>query len=316
MNKRKFRILDEKEIKTRITMSDAIGCMRDAFVQISKRDANVPVRTSIDTSDREGRVLFMPAYSPSFDLFSLKMVSVFPNNKLKDHPVIHAKILAMDAASGVPIGLLDAEYVTALRTGAASGLATDLLAPHDSAILAIFGTGAQAKTQVEGILAVRKITKILVYGSTKEKAVSFCNSLTAQHHIEAIPGEKEMLKEADILCTATTSSKPVFEDAWLKPGVHINGIGSYRPDSREIPAATIQKAIVVVDHFESALAEAGDLILPMKGGIVSPNHVHAELGELLTGLKSGRTSPLQTTIFKSVGNAVQDLAIASFLLKE
>lgn len=310
-----FKILEESDIRKKLSMRKAIDLMRDAFIQISKRNATVPVRLAIDETNKKGRVLFMPAYSPDYHLFGLKMVSVFPDNPQLNLPAIQGKILVMDDKQGAPLGMLDAEYVTALRTGAASGLASDVLANPDSRVLAVFGTGTQAITQVEAILCIRPIEEILVYGSSREKSELFCKALNQVHNILCKPGTQDSLKEADIICTATTSAQPLFELEFLKNSVHINGIGSYKPEIREIPSAVIKAARLIVDHRESAQSEAGDIIMPIKENQIQADHIVAELGEILLGSVVGRTEVNQITVFKSVGNAIQDLAVANYLIR-
>ncbi|MER3373320.1 MAG: hypothetical protein RIM83_01630 [Allomuricauda sp.] len=310
-----FKILRESDIEARIDMATAIDLMRDAFVQISARSANVPVRTAMDDVKQKGRVLFMPAYSHDYHLFGLKMVSVFPDNVKKGDPSIQGKMLVMDDETGTPLGLLDAENLTAIRTGAASGLATDLLALPDSKVLAIFGTGAQSTTQVAAVLLVRPIEEVLVFGTSTEKAQAFCDEMSTVHKAQFNIASASDLKRADVICTATTSTTPVFELEQLKPGVHINGIGSYKPSIREIPPQVIAKSLLVVDQREAALSEAGDIVLAMQEGLITADHIYAELGELVSGAKKGRTTDTQITVFKSVGNAVQDLALAAYLLK-
>ncbi len=302
-------------MRQKIDMATAIRLMRDAFIQISKSSASVPVRTALDSHDKGGRVLFMPAYSPAYNLFGLKMVSVFPENPKMNIPSIQGKMLVMDDKSGTPKGLIDAEYLTALRTGAAAGVATDLLATTDAAVLAIFGTGAQARMQVAAILQVRPIAEVIVFGTSKTKSEAFCSYIKDNHEVLSNHGSVKVdLKRADIICAATTSADPLFSLEDVKPGVHINGIGSYKPTIREISEAVIKHALLIVDQREAALAEAGDIIMAINDRAIAPAHIHAELGELLNGTKKGRTAPDQITVFKSVGNAVQDLAMASFLL--
>jgi ornithine cyclodeaminase/alanine dehydrogenase-like protein (mu-crystallin family) len=310
-----FRIISDKEVRDQITMATAISIMRDAFVQISKRTAQVPIRNALDASNNNGRVLFMPAYSPGFHLFGLKMVSVFPENAQNNIPSIQGKMLVMDDQTGTPLGLIDAEYLTSLRTGAASGLATDLLALPEARVLAIFGTGAQSKTQVNAVLEVRKIKKVIVFGSSKDKSKQFCQYIEREHQVSSLVGDLKSLKEADVICTATTSTHPLFSSHQIKSGVHINGVGSYKPTIREIPSEVVQKSLLVVDHRESALSEAGDIIIPIQEGVIDAQSIHAELGEILIGAKKGRLNSEQITMFKSVGNAVQDLAMAAHLLQ-
>lgn len=310
-----FRVVLEEDIRRELDMGKAIELMREAFLQISGGVATVPVRTVLDEKGGRGRALFMPAYSSGYGLFGLKMVSVFPQNPKIGLPSIQGKMLVMEANHGTPVGLLDAEYLTALRTGAASGYATGLLANPGSSVLAIFGTGTQALTQVEAVTSVRHIKKLLVYGTSQAKAEAFCEKMNDQYKLPCVaPNGLAALMEADIICTATTSTHPVFELGHIKPGVHINGIGSFKPEIREIPAAVIRQSLLIVDQRAAALSEAGDLIIPIKEGVIGSDHIHAELGEVASGIKTGRTDANQITVFKSVGNAVQDLAMAAFLL--
>lgn len=297
-------------------MIKAIELMRGAFLQLSSAETVVPVRTVINSHDTMGRVLFMPSYSAGFGVFGIKMVSVFANNKATNLPVIQGKMLLMDGKTGTPLALMDAEYLTALRTGAASGLATDLLARKDAQVLALFGTGTQAATQLEGILAVRPIQEVFIFGKVEKTTFSFCHAMQEKFPVIFRPATQlDALKRADIICTATTSSTPLFEYDQLKPGVHINGIGSFTPAMQEISAGVIAKSLLVVDQREAALSEAGDIVIPIQQGLITKDHIHAELGEIISGDKRGRSDTDQCTLFKSVGNAIQDLAIAHYMMQ-
>lgn len=300
----------KEDIRKRVSMSRAIDMMRAAFLQLSSGGAVVPVRTVIESRDHNGRVLFMPSYSAEFGLFGLKMVTVFHNNEAINLPAIQGKMLLMDGVNGTPLAVLDAEYLTALRTGAASGLATDLLASQHAEVLALFGTGVQAETQLDGVLAVRPIKEVIVFGKTEKRTIAFCDSVKQRSSCRIHVGTLEDLKRADIICTATTTTAPLFQLEQLKPGVHINGIGSYKPTMQEIGSNVIAQSILIVDQREAALSEAGDIMIPIQQGLITEDHIHAELGEVISGFKKGRTNELQVTVFKSVGNAIQDLAIA------
>ncbi|MEK6782541.1 MAG: ornithine cyclodeaminase [Bacteroidota bacterium] len=309
------KLFTEEDIRKKVSMKQAITVMREAFVQISNGTAYIPVRTSIASSDNSGQTLFMPSYSPSYHLFGLKMVSVFNNNAAKGLPVIQGNMLIMDGENGSPIALIEAEYLTSLRTGAASGLATDLLARKDAKMLAIFGTGTQAETQLDGILNVREIKKVIVFGQTQEKTLCFINRMSEKFQVDILQaGTPEELMQADIICTATTSTFPVFQSKNIKAGTHINGIGSYRSTMQELPSEVIANSLLIVDQYKAALSEAGDVVIPIQQGLIDKNHIYAELGEIIAGHKTGRTSSTQITVFKSVGNAIQDLAIAHMLL--
>jgi ornithine cyclodeaminase len=221
--------------------------------------------------------------------------------------------------TGRPTALLDGAMLTALRTAAASGAATDLLAKRDSRTLALFGTGVQARTHVFAICAVRPIERIFVVGRTPANVTSlidwFAERNTIQAEFIAATSAQQALRDADIVCCTTTSSTPIFDDADLKPGVHINAVGSYTPQAREVPPETVCRSLVVVDSRHAAWDEAGDLIQPLNAGLIGREHLHAELGELVLGRKPGRTDERQLTFFKSVGLAVQDAVAARAALE-
>ena len=296
-------------------MKQAIALMRPAFIALSEGRAAAPVRMRMPAAEHEGWALFMPAYLPALAQLGLKVVTVNPNNTARGLPVIHAVVMVNDAATGQPLAVMDGEYLTALRTGAGAGLATDLLARPDAAVAALFGAGVQARTQLEAVCAVRPIRRAYVFNRSRENAETYAQAMSARLSLDVqVADDPAMLKEADVVCTATSSLDPVFAHADLKPGVHINGVGSYRPDMAEIPAETVIAAKVVVDHRPACLAEAGDLLKPLAQGLITEAHIHAELGQVAAGSKAGRTSDEEITFFKSVGNAVQDLAIASHVV--
>ncbi|MEJ0055779.1 MAG: hypothetical protein WDN75_09085 [Bacteroidota bacterium] len=240
---------------------------------------------------------------------------MFDKNAARKLPVIQGEMIVMDGTTGSPLAMIEAEYLTALRTGAASGLATDLLARKNIEVLAIFGTGIQAETQLEGVLSVRDIKEVIIFGRDLKKTRSFCRRMKERFKVNIVPSESfDELREADVICTATTCTEPLFQLHQLKNGVHINGIGSYKPTMQEIPGDVIKKALLVVDHRGAALTEPGDIVIPIKRKLITKEHIHAELGEIVAGSKKGRTSQDQITVFKSVGNAIQDLAIAHYML--
>lgn len=256
----------------------------------------------------------MPSYAPAWQLFGLKMVSVFPGNM--EAPVIQGQMLVMSARDGTPLASLDAASVTALRTGAASGLATDLLAQPDASQLAVFGTGAQAWTQVAGVLAVRKFNSVMVKGASREQEKAFCNKVSAEHGIACEPlNQIQDLAQADVICTATTSHQPLFPLTMLKPGAHINAVGAFKSTMRELGSDIIKACLFIVDQRAAVLHEAGEITVPIQEGLLTADHIHAELGEIISRKKEGRTNRQEITVFKSVGNAIQDLAVARHLLQ-
>ncbi|TKJ28958.1 MAG: hypothetical protein CEE40_10170 [Chloroflexi bacterium B3_Chlor] len=316
----KIRVLSRADLQKALPMSEAIEAVKEAYLQLSTGQATVPLRTPLDIAPYEGLALFMPAYLTSSDELGLKVVSVFPRNPSRGLPIIHALVALFDAATGQPQAVVDGTYLTALRTGAASGAATDLLAHQDAQLVAIFGAGVQGRTQLEAVCHVRDIVKVKVYDLVPQKAEEYVSEMRGRGHpipkdITVARSPREAVEGSDIICTATTSTSPVFADRDLQQGVHINGIGSYTPEMQEIAGETVQRAKVVVDSREACWAEAGDLIIPLEKGLIDREHIYAELGEIIAGSKPGRITPDEMTFFKSVGIAVQDVATASRALK-
>lgn len=310
-----LRYIPKREIERTLTMAEAITAVKEAFVELSTGQARVPVRTSLEVPEFRTTALIMPAYLPRTRRIGLKLISLCEGNPAKGLPLAQAVTIVMDAETGTPLALVDASYLTAVRTGAASGAATDALARKDARVAAIFGAGVQGKTQLEAVAAVRPIRKAMVFDVDPRAAEAFAKEMGPTLALDVAPASSPgSLRQADIICTATTSGGPVFSDGNLKPGVHINAIGSYKPHVREIPGETIRRARVYVDQRRASLEEAGDLIIPLRQGLIDEGHILAEIGEVLAGLKPGRTADEDITVFKSVGNAVQDLAVASLLV--
>ena len=309
-------ILNKNQINKLVTMNEAIVTMKTAFVQLSKREANIPVRLSTDIPGKNATSLVMPAYLLDSPYYTVKVVSVNYSNPQKGLPLLHSSVQVFDASKGNIVATLDGESITAIRTGAVSGLATGILAKKDAKVGAIFGTGVQAKSQVEAILFVKNLEKILVFSRTKESAELFCNLIYDTFGIKASIGNEDSLKEADVICTATPSKKPLFDHSDLNLGVHINAIGSFKPHMQEIGIETVINSKVIVDNREACEVEAGDLIIPVEEKKWSFNLVHGELGQVILGEVSGRDSDDEITLFKSVGNAIQDLALANLIMKK
>lgn len=312
----KLRILSHEDVRQALPMRQAIETMKGAFAQLSTGQADVPLRVALNVPRHNGVTLFMPAYLAADDQMAVKIVSVFNDNPAKGLPLIHALVVVVDATTGRPAAVMDGTYLTALRTGAASGAATDLLARQDARTVAVFGAGAQGRTQLEAVCVVRLIREAWVYDVLPERAAAYATEMS-QHlslPVKVAASPSEAVHQADVVCSATTSSRPVFDDADVQPGTHINAIGAYTPQMQEIPTETVLRAKVVIDHREASLAEAGDLLIPLRQGLMTEDHIHAELGEVAAGLKPGRVSPQEITLFKSVGVAVQDVAAASAVL--
>jgi ornithine cyclodeaminase/alanine dehydrogenase-like protein (mu-crystallin family) len=310
----KIRLLSRDDVRRALAMERAIDLMEDAFTSLSKGDVQAPVRTNVSHSS--GTMLYKPAFMPTARMFGLKAVSVFPENVAKGLPATTGVMLVNDSDTGLPLALLDAQYLTALRTGAAAGLATRQLANTKTRVAALFGTGGQARCQLEALLQVLNLDKAYIISRQSARADSFC-----EEHAELagscrlIPADStEVLAECGVITTATTSSTPLFADDALSDGVHLNGIGSFAPNMAEIPPETVCRATVYVDQREAALKEAGDLIGPLKAGLLPSSFSPAELGEVLLGTRPGRCNQQQITFFKSVGNAAQDIVCAADIL--
>jgi len=311
-----LRFFSGADVQRAVSIPEAIGLVREAFIELSARQACVPLRTQIDVPRHAGTVLYMPVYLPGRELLAVKVISLFPHNAAAGRPLIHALVLVNDARTGIPLAVLDGARLTAIRTAAASGLATDLLARRTAAVAAIFGAGVQGRTQLEALCAVRPIRHAYIFDCDPERAARFAREMGAKLALPVVVADRPaQLREADVIVTVTTSTTPVFAHADVKPGAHINALGAYKPEEREIPAQTVCAARVVVDQRAPCLAEAGDLILPLAQGLIQPDHIYAELGEIAAGIKSGRASDTEYTLFKSVGNAVQDAAVAAQVLE-
>ncbi|MEM1136933.1 MAG: hypothetical protein AAGI07_13930, partial [Bacteroidota bacterium] len=311
-----MRILSQKDVRACINMEQAITLMKTAFIELSVGEGVVPVRHILQNPNNKTTALFMPASLPQNNSLGLKVVGMNENNLDINLPLINAVILLLDTKTGTPITLMDASWITALRTGAGSGLATDLLARKDANTAVIFGVGVQAKTQLEAICAVRAISKVWVINRTISKIDAFCEEMTAKLDVEIVTGTLEHIKQADIICTATTAFEPLFQHNHLKEGAHINAIGAYTAEMSEVSPETIANSRLVVDRQDACLHEAGDIIKAMKGNYISKSDVNCELGEVAAKVKSGRQNEHEITVFKSVGNAAQDLVVAQYVYKK
>jgi ornithine cyclodeaminase/alanine dehydrogenase-like protein (mu-crystallin family) len=313
-------ILTADDVRKALPMNEAIEAMKKAYVSLSEGTAVVPLRTRLPIPNSEALSLFMPAFvnSPEGSALAIKVVSLFPTNPARALAYIQAAVLVFDSETGRAIALLEGSSLTAIRTGAAGGAAIDLLARADSRVAAIFGAGAQGRTQLEAACAARQIKTAYIYDATPEKAQSFADDMSGKgavtKDIRVASSAKEAVEQADIICTATTSTKPVFEDKDIKAGTHISAVGSYTPDMQEIPAETLQRAKIYVDSRSASLEEAGDLIQPIRAGLFDESRICGELGELVLAKVKGRESQEEITYFKSVGIAAQDAMAAQVAL--
>ena len=309
-------VLNAAAVRRALPMKSAVDAMKQAFADFTSGRATVPPRIHMKIEPHDGDTLVMPAFvnGSRGEALTVKIVSLFGSNVDRGLPLIQAVVVAFEADTGRPVAILDGAEITAIRTAAASGAATDLLARPASRSLAILGAGVQARSHIRAVGSVRAIENVRIFSRTRSKVFELIADMesdeTMSCRFEAADSPRDAVNNADIVCSTTTSSTPVFEDADLSDGVHINAVGSYKPAVREIPGETVCRARIVVDSREAAWEEAGDLIQPLQAGQITREHIHAELGELVLGNKPARTSLDQTTLFKSVGLAVQDAAAA------
>lgn len=308
-----MRLLTRSDMQRALSMPDAIAAVREGFRQLSAGRAIVPPRPSVAVERHHGSLLMMPGFLPESSALGVKVLTLFDDNPKRKLPFIHGLMLTFDAETGQPTALMDAGYLTALRTGAASGLATDMLARADARTAAIFGAGAQARTQLLAVCAVRQIERAWIYDAVPVQLERFIAEMRAKVSAELMPAANpvQAVAEADVICTATTSATPVFAGTDVKPGTHVNSVGSYHPDHREVDSEFVRRAAgIVVDSRDMALSEAGDLIIPIQEGVITRDDIYAEIGELVASERPARESADEITFFKAVGLAVQDLAVA------
>jgi len=314
-------VLNAEEVTRLLPMPECIKVMRDALAALARGEALVPLRTIMRVPGVGGFLGLMPGYiapaSGQDGALGMKAVSVFPGNAKRGIDTHQGAVLLFEADTGRLRALMDGAAITAIRTAAVSGVATDLLARPDAGELAILGAGVQARTHLEAIAAVRPLRKVRIWSRNAEHAAALSSELRPRFQvpIEAAPSPEAAVRAADIIATVTASPEPILEHRWLKEGVHINAVGSSIPTSREIDTATMVAARLFVDRRESALAEAGDLLIAMGEGAVKGDHVQAELGEVIIGKHRGRRSPGELTLFKSLGLAVEDVAAAAYLAR-
>jgi alanine dehydrogenase len=298
--------LSEAEVRELLDLDELVDALADAHKDLSAGQASMPPRIAAMVQEREGLLGVMPAYLPSAGL-ACKLVTLFPQNT--DRHTHQAVIVVFDPENGTPLALMDGRFITATRTAAGSALATRLLAREDAQVLALLGTGVQARSHARALPRVREFTEIRIASRDQAKAEALAEEIGP--HARAVSSYEEAIRAADVVAATTHSTEPIVRREWLSPGVHVNSVG-LNPTGREVDEKTVADALLVVESRESALAPPPAGAPELVG--VSPAHVHAELGELVAGTKPGRSSEDQITLYKSVGVAVQDVAAAALVL--
>jgi ornithine cyclodeaminase len=302
------------DLRRSVTIRDAIDAARIAFVALSGGQATVPSRPHLATA--HGATLVMPAYATDLGTVGVKIVTVTPNNTRADLPTVQGIVVLVDEETGTPVALLEGTYLTQLRTGAAIGFAADLLARGDAHNVAVFGAGAMAQSSLAAVCAVRDIRNVRVIDPHRDRFERF--TVTVQEimgescpSLDWVSSPIDALAGTDIVITATTSPNPVFPGDALQPGTFVGALGAYTPTTRELDTLTIQRSRFFVDTKGGALHEAGEIVIPIERGEIAEDHIQAEIGEVALGERAGRLTPDDITVFKTVGNAMQDLVLAA-----
>ena len=307
-------LLTKSDVVNVLDMKSTMEIVEKAFAELQKGTANMPARTPIKVEEHHGLALYMPAMIGDMGSLGAKIVTVYPDNPTKYHmPTVLGVIILLDVKTGEPVAIMDGGFLTAMRTGGVSGVATKYMARKDAKIGAILGSGVQAKAQVWAMVEAVDFEKVLVYSiDPPEKIESFCNVQNAQHGVPFEPAEsaEAACRATDVLTLATSAAEPIIDYDWLKPGTHINGIGSHAPHMRELDEKTVTNAYIIADQKEACLAESGDFIIPMNEGKWNESMLAGDLGAVVTGAVPGRTSDDQVTLFKSNGLAIQDMSTA------
>jgi ornithine cyclodeaminase/alanine dehydrogenase len=308
-------LLNRDDVMKVLDMAQCMEVVEKAFAELANGTAVLPPRINLFTE--EGLGLYMPAYLREMGALACKVVTSYVNNPVKHKfPTILGKVLLQDPATGDVICIMDGGYLTAVRTGAVSGVATRYLARQDRGQkVGIFGAGAQARTQLWAMTIARDIGKAYVYDVDDEAVERFIAEMAPRLQLDIVKASSpvQVLEEVDIICTATSSPTPLFDGSKVREGTHINGVGSHTPNARELGTAIIKRSKIIADSYDACLNEAGDIMLPIKEGAIDKSHLYAELGEVITGRKPGRTDSREITLFKSNGLAIQDVAAAKLV---
>ncbi len=312
----KLRILSGADIKALLPMADCIALMRTTMIAVSEGRARVPPRTVLPVSSG-GLLGNMPGYLAEPECFGVKLLSLFPGNPAAGLSSHLGLVLLFEPKHGLPVAMLDAAELTAIRTAAVSGLATQLLAREDAGDLAILGSGEQARSHLQAMLAVRPLRRVRIWSRSPAHAETFAAEQRELHalKVEVAASVQAAVTGADLICTVTGSPEPILQGDWIAPGAHLNVVGASRIAAAEIDTATVVRSRFFVDFRPSAELEAGELRRALAAGAITPEHVLGEIGEVAKGTVVGRRNPDDITLFKSLGIAPEDLASAHYVLQ-
>ena len=303
-------VLSREDVMKVLPYSELFDPLKEGFKMLANGNCQMPLRTVIDMEQFDGVSLFMPAYGENVRSTGLKLVTVMNENPSKNLPLIHSVYLYVSAETGEILSLMDAEYLTSARTAVASALATAQLNKAGGSVLGIFGTGVQAWAHVQAFTDLFKISEIMIFPFNDKLGSNFRKQIEKEIGTPCRIADETQLKDADIICTCTTNVEPLFPLSAVKPSVHINPMGAYRPHTREIGSDVVAASLLVVDSYEGALSEAGELVIPIEEGVITKEHIFASLDEVISGNKKLPDTSQQVTLFKSLGMAMEDLVAA------
>ncbi|MFZ1816228.1 MAG: ornithine cyclodeaminase family protein [Rhizobiaceae bacterium] len=315
-----MKLLDADDVRRLLPMAEAIDCMEETMIKVSRGEANLPLRTIMDI-DGTNKLGIMPGAMKSdagSTLYGIKLLSLFPGNPAKGLSSHIGIVILFDPETGAPEIAMNADAITAIRTAAASAAATRRLANPDATMLAIIGTGEQAESHIEALTLVRNFTEIRIAGRTQEKAEAFVSRVSAQYPgviFVASPEIKTAVEGADVVCSVTSTVEPVLFGDWIGHGTHVNAVGASIPVLQEIDETLLLRSELFVDYRASALAQAKEIITAIRDGRITEDHIRAEIGEVHCGSASGRSSADAITLYRSLGVAAQDLAAADLIRK-
>ena len=312
------QVLNQRAVERLLTMPACIDVMRDTLQALARGEAILPLRQIMWLPERVGALGSMPSYLASIHAIGIKVVSVFPGNHGTKYDSHQGVVLVFEATHGVLLAMVDATSITSIRTAAASAVATHALARPEAATLALLGSGVQARSHLAAMRAVRPIASVRVWSRNHERASAFAEAMRELHALPVIASSSAevAVRDADIICTTTSSSEPVLHGAWITPGTHVNAVGSSVAFARELDAHAMRNARLFVDRRESTINESGDYLLAQREGAIGESHIVGEVGDVLIGRVRGRESSSEITIFKSLGLAVEDLAAAYYVYRE
>ncbi|HKY60855.1 MAG TPA: ornithine cyclodeaminase family protein [Gemmatimonadota bacterium] len=306
------RIIRQDQVHALLPMAECVDAVEEALIARARGDATLPVRQLMWLPDRSGLLGLMPSRLGPSEIMGVKVISVIPANHGTELDTHQGAVLLFETERGRLLAVIDATSITEIRTAAASAVATRALSRDDAGVLAILGTGVQARSHLEAIRVVRQVRSVRVWDRKPDRARTFARRGSERHGIEvrAVETAREAVRGADLVCTTTAAREPILEGAWLEPGAHVNAVGACFPTARELDTEAVLRSRFFVDTREGALTEAGDFLIPKAAGEVDDDHIVGEIGEVLTGRIHGRRSPEEITVFESLGIGIYDLAAA------